>query len=83
MAYVEINKSNISKNARHLLNLTGRAGVEMASVTKVVCGDPEIVSKIIEAGVRDRRIETENIDRIRKSGLCRPSPVASPISATL
>ena len=70
MAYVEINKSNISKNARHLLNLTGRAGVEMASVTKVVCGDPEIVSKIIEAGVREiGESRLENIDRIRTFGL--------------
>jgi len=70
MAYVVINKLNIANNARYLLNLTGRAGVEMTSVTKVVCGDPEIVSKIIETGVREiGESRLENIDRIRKSGL--------------
>ena len=70
MAYINVNLRAIADNANYLLKLTRESGVEMAAVTKVVCGDPVIVDTVLEMGVQEiGESRLENIARIKKAGL--------------
>ncbi len=70
MAYINVNLRAIADNANYLLKLTRESGVEMAAVTKVVCGDPVIVDTVLEMGVKEiGESRLENIARIKKAGL--------------
>lgn len=70
MAYINVNLRAIADNANYLLKLTRESRVEMAAVTKVVCGDPIIVNTVLEMGVKEiGESRLENIARIKKAGL--------------
>ncbi len=70
MAYINVNLRAIADNANYLLKLTRESGVEIAAVTKVVCGDPVIVDTVLEMGVKEiGESRLENIARIKKAGL--------------
>ncbi|MFW6119665.1 MAG: alanine/ornithine racemase family PLP-dependent enzyme [Petrotogales bacterium] len=71
MAYVEIHLNRIANNAEYLGNLLKNDDIEMVVVSKVTCGDPHIVSAIIEKNheiiIGESRVE--NLARLHKAGL--------------
>ncbi|MBN2253076.1 MAG: alanine/ornithine racemase family PLP-dependent enzyme [Kosmotogaceae bacterium] len=70
MAYVEVNKNSIAKNSRKIVELARSNGVEVAAVTKVVCGDPEIAGSLLENGITEiGESRIENVVRLKSAGI--------------
>lgn len=60
----------IRQNAEHLKNICGAQGVQVAAITKVVCGNPDIAREIFGTGITmlgDSRMQ--NIIRMRNAGI--------------
>ncbi len=67
---IEINLRKIAHNAKTLKNLYGSKGIDIFSVTKVVCGNPKIAEIILKSGIHilaDSRIV--NIKKLRDAGI--------------
>ncbi len=71
MAYVEICLNRIANNAEYLSNLLKNNDIEMVAVSKVTCGDPRIVSAILEKNheIKIGESRVENLARLHKAGL--------------
>uniref|UniRef100_UPI00345E7FBB alanine racemase n=1 Tax=Mesotoga sp. TaxID=2053577 RepID=UPI00345E7FBB len=70
MAYVEVNRDSIAKNAGRIVELARSNGVKVAAVTKVVCGDPEIAKSLLENGIKEiGESRLENIARLKSAGM--------------
>lgn len=68
--HLSIDLDKIEHNARTIVGLCGRHGVEVAGVTKAVCGHPDIARAMLRGGVSaiaDSRMA--NIHRLRASGV--------------
>jgi predicted amino acid racemase len=68
--YLTIDIGKIEHNSRCIVDLCASRGIEVAGVTKGVCGHPEIARAMLRAGVSeiaDSRLA--NIDRLRKNGV--------------
>ena len=71
--YLTIDLDKIEHNTRSIVELCRRRGIEVAGVTKGVCGHPEIAKAMVRAGVTaiaDSRLE--NIDRLKVGGVDTP-----------
>jgi len=67
---INIDLGKIVHNAKKLKSLYGSKGIAVTAVTKVVCGDPRIVSALRKSGIEtfaDSRIS--NIRRMRNAGI--------------
>lgn len=67
---VEINLGAIQDNAKRVVDFCNSHGIEIAGVTKGVCGDPKIAKSMIKGGVRilaDSRIR--NIKKMQEAGI--------------
>ncbi len=67
---LEIRLDRIAHNAGHLLALCRARGIEIAGVTKGVCGSPEIAAALVRSGIRvlaDSRLA--NLQRMRQAGI--------------
>lgn len=67
---VEISLDKIEENARAVVEMCGRRGIEVAGVTKVTCGHPEVARAMLRGGVRwiaDSRLA--NLGRLRDAGI--------------
>jgi len=67
---IEIDLSRIEGNARTLRERYGARGVEIAAVTKGVCGDPEVAQALVRGGIgalADSRLD--NLARMRAAGV--------------
>jgi ornithine racemase len=63
----------ISENAAAIVALCAERGVELAAVTKCVCGEPEIARAILAGGVETlAESRLENIRRLRAGGITAP-----------
>ncbi|HNU24270.1 MAG TPA: alanine/ornithine racemase family PLP-dependent enzyme [Mesotoga sp.] len=70
MAFVEVKRDSIAENVRRIRELAKNNGVEIAGVTKVVCGDPSIVDVLLKNGISEiGESRLENISRIKGSGM--------------
>lgn len=71
MAYIEIYLDRIVNNAVHLKSLLDDHNIELVVVSKVTCGDPRIVSAILEKvkGIKIGESRVENIERLHKAGI--------------
>ncbi|HPF17015.1 MAG TPA: alanine/ornithine racemase family PLP-dependent enzyme [Thermotogota bacterium] len=70
---IRIDLKNIRNNAEFLRQKCQEHGVEIAAVTKVVCGNPDIAKELLSAGIpilADSRIQ--NIVRLRQAGIDAP-----------
>lgn len=68
--YLEINLSKIEHNAKALLDMWGKYGIEVMGIIKVDMGEPHIANALKHAGIKmlgDSRIE--DIIRMRKAGI--------------
>ena len=68
--YLTIDLEKIERNARCIVGLCERHGIEVAGVTKAVCGMPEVAQAMLRGGVTaiaDSRLA--NIHRLRGSGV--------------
>jgi predicted amino acid racemase len=66
--YLNIDLDKIERNARSIVDLCTRHGIEVTGVTKVTCGHPEVASAMLRGGVSsiaDSRLE--NIHRLKKA----------------
>jgi predicted amino acid racemase len=60
----------IRANARAVVDLCAEHGIEVAAVTKSVCGQPEIVRAILAGGARTiAESRMDNVRRIREAGI--------------
>ncbi|MGR9072473.1 MAG: alanine/ornithine racemase family PLP-dependent enzyme [Gammaproteobacteria bacterium] len=60
----------IEHNARTIVGLCGSHGIEVAGVTKAVCGNPQIAAAMIHGGAKaiaDSRLE--NLHRLKEAGI--------------
>ncbi len=67
---INIDLDKIEHNAKKLKSLYGAKGISITGVTKVVCGDPRIISVLRKSGINtfgDSRIS--NIQRMRHAGI--------------
>ncbi|HNQ70224.1 MULTISPECIES: alanine/ornithine racemase family PLP-dependent enzyme [Mesotoga] len=70
LAKVVVNTVSIGANAKRVRELAEVNGVEIAAVTKVVCGDPTIASILLNSGVKEiGESRLENISRIMNAGI--------------
>lgn len=68
--YVTIDLDKVEHNARNIVNLCERHGVEVTGVTKGVCGHPDVARAMLRGGVvsiADSRID--NVERLRAAGV--------------
>lgn len=68
--YLTIDLDKIEHNARSIVDICNRHGIEVAGVTKCVCGHPEVAKAMVRAGIRviaDARLE--NIQRLKSAGV--------------
>ncbi|WP_455366717.1 alanine/ornithine racemase family PLP-dependent enzyme [Kaarinaea lacus] len=68
--YLAINLDKIERNTRTIVALCNKFAIEVAGVTKVVCGHPEIAKAMLRGGVSalaDSRLE--NIQRLKDAGI--------------
>ena len=66
----EINLSKITSNARAIVNLCAKHGIQVSGVVKSACGSPEVANAVLAGGIRqlgDSRIV--NIERLRDNGV--------------
>lgn len=86
---IDIDLGKIEHNARKLKHLYGSKGINITGVTKVVCGDPKIVSALQKSGIvafADSRIA--NIRRMRHAGIIAPfvlirTPIPSQVKSVV
>ncbi|MDG6221513.1 MAG: alanine racemase, partial [Candidatus Thermoplasmatota archaeon] len=67
---IEIDLQKIKDNTKEIVRLCAAANMEVAGVTKSVCGDCKIAGALVEGGVMqiaDSRIR--NIAKLREAGL--------------
>jgi predicted amino acid racemase len=67
---INIDLGKIEHNAKKLKTLYGSKGINITGVTKVVCGDPRIVTALLKSGIKvfaDSRMA--NIQRMRDAGI--------------
>ena len=67
---IEIDLVKIEHNANKLKALYGSKGIDIVGVTKVVCGDPRIVTALLKSRIKifaDSRVA--NIQRMRNAGI--------------
>ena len=65
-----INLEKIEKNAKSIVNLCKKYGIQVAGVTKVTCAIPEVGKAMLKGGcymLADSRIE--NLKKLRESGI--------------
>jgi predicted amino acid racemase len=70
---VTIDLGKIEHNARSVVELCGKHGIEVTGVTKCVCGNPEVARAMLRGGVAsigDSRLE--NIRRLKAAGVDTP-----------
>ncbi|MBN1922618.1 MAG: alanine/ornithine racemase family PLP-dependent enzyme [Anaerolineae bacterium] len=70
---LEIYPQRIEENARAILELCHRHGIQVAAVTKVTCAHPAVAQALLDAGVdmlADSRIE--NLQALRRMGATLP-----------
>jgi len=68
--YLTIDLDKIEHNARTIVGLCKRLGIEVTGVTKVTCGHPEVARAMLRGGVAsiaDSRME--NIRRLKAAGI--------------
>jgi len=68
--YLSIDLARIAHNARVVVDLCAASGIEVAGVTKGVCGHPEVAGAMLAGGVgsiADSRLT--NIQRLRQAGI--------------
>ncbi len=68
--YLTIDLDKIEHNARAIVGLCAQHGIEVAGVTKVTCGNPDVAAAMLRGGVTaiaDSRLE--NIQRLRDAGI--------------
>lgn len=68
--YLRIDLDKIEHNARTLVTLCGRHGIQVTGVTKCACGHPEVARAMLRGGVAsiaDSRLE--NLHRLRSAGI--------------
>ncbi|UCH48995.1 MAG: alanine/ornithine racemase family PLP-dependent enzyme [Betaproteobacteria bacterium] len=71
--YLSIDLDKIEHNARTIVGFCGKHGIEVAGVTKLACGHPEVAQAMLRGGVTmiaDSRLE--NILRLRQAGIAAP-----------
>ena len=71
--YLTIDLDKIEHNARAIVGLCSEHGIEVAGVTKLTCGHPEIARSMLRGGVTmiaDSRLE--NILRLQQAGIAAP-----------
>ncbi len=71
--YLTIDLDKIEHNARAIVGLCKEHGIEVAGVTKLTCGHPEVAKAMLRGGVTvlaDSRLE--NIRRIQQAGVVAP-----------
>ncbi|MCG8533433.1 MAG: alanine racemase [Desulfovibrionales bacterium] len=67
---IEIHREHIAENAKKIVKLAAKYGVEIWGVTKVTCGHPDVARTLLDAGVAsicDSRIE--NIKKMCDAGI--------------
>jgi predicted amino acid racemase len=70
---LEIYPSRIKHNARKIIDLCKKENVQVACVTKVLCGHPSVAEVLVQAGaamLADSRLE--NIAKLRRTGFKGP-----------
>lgn len=70
LPYLDINIDKIEENARFVSNHCRKFGIEIAGVTKVMCGLPKVARAMLRGGVKqlaDSRLQ--NIYRLREDGI--------------
>jgi len=70
LPYLDIDIDKIEENARFISNHCRKFGIEIAGVTKVMCGLPKVARAMLRGGVRqlaDSRLQ--NIYRLREDGI--------------
>lgn len=68
--YLDINIDKIEENARKVVTRCQQDGIDVAGVTKVVCGLPKVARAMLRGGVSqlaDSRLE--NLERMREDGI--------------
>lgn len=68
--YLTIDLDKIEHNSRTIVGLCKEHGIEVAGVTKVTCGHPEVAKAMLRGGVAsiaDSRLE--NIQRLKSAGI--------------
>lgn len=68
--YLTIDLNKIEHNTRTIVELCQQYGIEVAGVTKVTCGHPEVARAMLRGGVTaiaDSRLE--NIQRLKQAGI--------------
>lgn len=64
--YVSIDLDKIEHNARVIVDLCKRHGIEVTGVTKGVCGQPDVASAMLRGGVAS--IADSRVDNLRRLG---------------
>lgn len=67
---IEIHREHLAENAKNIVKLAAKHGVQIWGVTKVTCGHPDVARVLLDAGVAsicDSRIE--NIKKMREAGI--------------
>ncbi|MCR4403445.1 MAG: alanine/ornithine racemase family PLP-dependent enzyme [Firmicutes bacterium] len=67
---VEISLDKVEENARTVVEMCRRHGIEVAGVSKVTCGDPDVAKAMLRGGVRwiaDSRLA--NLARLRDAAV--------------
>jgi len=65
-----IDLGKIEHNARTIVDLCARHGIEVTGVTKGTCGDPEVARAMLRGGVRSiGESRVANIERLRRAGV--------------
>ena len=68
--YLTIDVGKIAHNARTIVGLCQHYGIEVAGVTKGVCGNPDVARAMLRGGVSSiGESQTENIHRQRQAGV--------------
>ena len=86
---LNIDLSTISHNARVLVDLLAPSGIQVAGISKAVCGSPDVAAAMLRGGaarIGDSRVE--NVTRLRVAGITAPltlirSPMQSQVQQTV
>lgn len=86
---LNINLTTITHNARVLVGLLAPKGIQIAGISKAVCGSPDVAEAMLRGGaarIGDSRVE--NLTRLRVAGVTAPltlvrSPMLSQVEQTV
>lgn len=68
--YVTINLDKIEHNARTIVSLCARHGIDVIGVTKGTCGNPQVANAMLSGGVSAiAESRVENVRRLRAAGI--------------